>query len=153
MFANFNKFFLITQEITDDLLELAWVFIRSQVLIPQQRNGHDCGVFVMHYVEHVVLRDFHTFFTPELPDLATWFTQADIVEKRLGIATLIVNKSKGKLAKHRAAHPNSCTTIHTTGLLKRSQSREISRTLYLLVSKVSHFWCFLKRFPRIAPMH
>ena len=90
-------------------------FRREQVLTPQQRNGHDCGVFVMQYVERLVLQDFHLFFELVLPSLATWFSPAEIAEKRLSIAALIVNRGEAKLAEQRSSRPDSSSTLHATG--------------------------------------
>ena len=55
---------------------------------PEQDNGSDCGLFLLHYVEKI-FENVHKFLSPDLFDLSTWFTMQEVGEKRGNIAALI----------------------------------------------------------------
>jgi len=61
--------------------------------IPQQRNGYDCGVFLLHYAEKLMERpdQFYTstFGTLDLALLAAWFLTSEVDSKRSHMAKLV----------------------------------------------------------------
>lgn len=55
---------------------------------PEQHNGSDCGIFLLHYVEKI-FKNVKKFLKPTLPDLTYWFTVEEVASKRANIAELI----------------------------------------------------------------
>ena len=63
------------------------------VQVPQQSNGCDCGVYVLHYIEKFLKAPF-----PDLREFAVhrpaWFPTRDIAAKRENIKALIKKLAK-----------------------------------------------------------
>jgi len=55
---------------------------------PEQDNGSDCGLFLLHYVENM-FKNVEQFLWPTLPDISDWFTVEEVAWKRKNIAELL----------------------------------------------------------------
>lgn len=59
------------------------------VLVPQQPNHCDCGVYLLHYVDKFFERPDEAFRKLVCRELDTWFTYSEIREKRTMIKSVI----------------------------------------------------------------
>mmetsp|Transcript_17145 Transcript_17145/g.19856 ORF Transcript_17145/g.19856 Transcript_17145/m.19856 type:complete len:81 (+) Transcript_17145:354-596(+) len=70
--------------------------------VPEQRNGCDCGVFILEFMERLLTADFEKFSKVLRTESVTearsefnklfgrkWFTQVDVAKKRHQIACLV----------------------------------------------------------------
>jgi len=71
-------------------------------IVPEQRNGCDCGVFILEFMERLLTADFEKFSKVLRTESVTearsefnklfgrkWFTQVDVAKKRHRIACLV----------------------------------------------------------------
>ena len=49
---------------------------------PEQENGSDCGIYLLHYVE-MIFQNPQQFLWPNLPNLSDWFSKEEVGRKRL----------------------------------------------------------------------
>ena len=98
-------------------------FRTRYTLTPRQRNSFDCGIYVMHSVE-LVIEQFGDFLGQNLPDLATWFTQRDITQKRTDLARFIIRTSEEESKRRQAADTESSLSISVRSDLKRRSYRD-----------------------------
>ncbi|XP_035225406.1 sentrin-specific protease 6-like [Stegodyphus dumicola] len=68
---------------------------------PQQTNFHDCGVYLLQYVENFFQNPIPFFGNP-MPDLSNWFTEEKVYKKRQQLKELILNLQKKQLANSAA---------------------------------------------------
>ncbi|XP_035212424.1 sentrin-specific protease 6-like [Stegodyphus dumicola] len=63
---------------------------------PQQKNNHDCGLYLLQYVESFFQNPI-PFYLNSVPDLKNWFKAEDVLFKRSKIKALILNLQKKQL--------------------------------------------------------
>jgi hypothetical protein len=56
---------------------------------PEQENYSDCGIYLLHYIEHMFRSVAQYYWPGSIQNLSAWFTTEEISTKRDEIATLI----------------------------------------------------------------
>jgi len=85
--------------------------------IPQQRNGFDCGVFLLHYAEKMLERpdQFYTFNSGNL-DLTDWFPTSEVDRKRSHMAKLVRQLADEQAQGRTVSFPDLALSLEDTNI-------------------------------------